>query len=124
MECEKACTKKHQEDNRAYWQELNKRAYKNWTPEYRAKRLLQSNLRHERLRGVQWDRELTELVTIEAHDKRLRLNKITNYEWHVDHIIPLNGKYVSGLHTWNNLQVIPKILNFRKSNKEMINRHI
>jgi hypothetical protein len=35
----------------------------------------------------------------------------------VDHIIPLQGKKVSGLHHEDNLQVIPKSLNRSKGNK-------
>lgn len=34
----------------------------------------------------------------------------------VDHIIPLRGKFVSGLHIENNLQLIPSSLNSSKGN--------
>jgi hypothetical protein len=43
--------------------------------------------------------------------------KMTGIEWHVDHIIPLQGKNVSGLHTPYNLQVIPASWNTAKGNK-------
>ena len=41
-------------------------------------------------------------------------------DFHVDHIIPLNGKNVSGLHTVNNLQYLSATDNLRKHNKFII----
>lgn len=64
-----------------------------------------------------WDKELTEFLSEEAHHLRGLRDAATNIKWNVDHIVPLQGTKVSGLHVWNNLQVIPKRLNVQKLNR-------
>lgn len=44
-----------------------------------------------------------------------RRTKIDGKEWHVDHVIPLQGKNVSGLHVYDNLQVLPGVENLKKN---------
>lgn len=59
-----------------------------------------------------------DLAAIRAfYDEATRLTKLTGEQHHVDHIIPLQGKLVSGLHVESNLQVIPWLKNIVKRNK-------
>jgi hypothetical protein len=46
-----------------------------------------------------------------------KLSLSTGVKHNVDHVIPLRGKKVSGLHVENNLQVIPERENKSKANK-------
>jgi len=59
-----------------------------------------------------------DLIAIECkYSVCAMLNKYGVEKWEVDHIVPLQGASVSGLHTPSNLRVIPKVLNRAKGNR-------
>jgi uncharacterized Zn finger protein (UPF0148 family) len=45
------------------------------------------------------------------------LSLVSGEEWRVDHVVPLKGAHVCGLHTPHNLRVVPASINRRKHNK-------
>lgn len=53
----------------------------------------------------------------QAYELAALRTKMLGITFEVDHILPLQGKLVSGLHTPTNLQVIPALLNRQKTNR-------
>ena len=66
-------------------------------------------------RVPKWDPDAH--LIIAKYQLAAMLTKASGTPHHVDHIIPLQGKKVSGLHVFSNLRVIPGSDNVKKSNK-------
>lgn len=68
-------------------------------------------------RTPKWLSEDDKWMIEEIYDLASIRTKMFGFLWHVDHVVPIRGKTVSGLHVPENLQVIPWIENVKKSNK-------
>lgn len=81
-----------------------------------ALRTLQYRLaRDKRTPGWLSESDKAEIEAVYA--ERERLEAITGIALHVDHIVPLRGETVSGLHVPWNLQIIPAAANLSKGNR-------
>jgi len=105
------------------WQQSNKdkkaKNYKNWQIQNRAKVNTYNSARRalEIQATPKWLTKIQE-STIEAFYWLAKLQEeLTDTKYHVDHIIPLKGKTVCGLHVPWNLQVLSAKDNLSKSNK-------
>jgi hypothetical protein len=106
----------HRNKNNLEFQEKNRLKTKEWALKYPEKVLEQSARKRatKLLRMPAWSNK-EELKTI--YKIAQRKSNIEGRKYHVDHIIPLRGKLVSGLHIPSNLQVILESENLAKSNQ-------
>jgi len=70
-----------------------------------------------KLRTPAWLSEDDLWLVKEAYKLAAHRTELFGFQWDVDHIVPLQGKTVSGMHVPWNLQVIPARDNIRKKNK-------
>ena len=138
--------KKYQAENKEYYRERNAKYYaenkeyfKEWAKKYReehGERLNQydrewSKNNPEKRNALSAKRRAVKLQRTPAWTETCKWQKFwlkehyrtakvleekTGVKYHVDHIIPLQGELVSGLHIAENLQVIPAVENLSKSN--------
>ena len=142
--CAGNVVKKHREDNRDRYKELERKRYAQ-NPERRIQSVLKSQDKNRetfnsyrrsynklnRAKVTSWDKakrlrreNRVPVWLTDKHKKEIQdyywlaqdLKKVTGEDYHVDHIVPLNGKNISGLHVPWNLQVLPSDINMRKSN--------
>jgi hypothetical protein len=110
---------KHRERTREYYR-ANKQLRKEYNQAYRI-----TNPEIYAAHGVKRrTRELNALANWADHEEINIIYAQCPAGYHVDHIIPLQGKLVSGLHVENNLQYLPASENMSKSNKFDIDSYV
>lgn len=123
----KAAKKKYVEKNKEVckeridaWMEQNKERMKQLRRDWRLK-----NMHKERAyvrkrqaaklqRTPNWLTKDDNWLMEEAYALAVLRSKMFGFQWDVDHILPLQGHTVSGLHVPWNLQVIPAVINSSK----------
>jgi 5-methylcytosine-specific restriction endonuclease McrA len=68
-------------------------------------------------RTPKWLDDVQRQQIAEMYECAKELSVMTGESWEVDHIVPMQGECVSGLHVPWNLQLMPKSLNSAKKNK-------
>ena len=116
-ECKKCCTQRRRE---YYAANPEKQKIKNRIAYEKNKRYYidKGYLYNKRRRGAMppWLNEDHKFMLEEIYELRDLRTQATGVVHHVDHIVPLRGAEVCGLHVPWNLQVIPASANIRKGN--------
>jgi hypothetical protein len=107
-------SKNREKDNLYYakWR-LNNKGHKNALTRQRQAAKLQ--------RTPAWLSDFDKLKIQCIYSIAAMLTRTNKEPWHVDHVIPLQGVFVSGLHVPTNLQVMRGVENISKKNKFEVN---
>ena len=121
----KACNKKYQ--TKEIWTRANRKQGHMSMEERKALPKIPKSVRTARRRAKlknaynkAWLSEFNLFAIDEMYALSQRRTEVTNIEHHVDHVVPLQGDTVTGLHVPWNLQVITASENYRKNNKWLI----
>ena len=106
----------------ASWKNKNKEELKKYKKEYAAKKQFKlTSLQRKRhasklQRTPAWLTPFDNLYIECLYSLAAMRSKHSGEKWHVDHVIPLQGKTVSGFHVPSNLRVVPAAYNLSKHN--------
>lgn len=110
--------KKYQEEYRKVNKELIKIRISNWQKNNKGKMNAKTARRRaKKLKASPNWGELNDFIIQEAYSLAILRTNLIGLQYEVDHIIPLQNKYICGLHVGINLQVITSIENKIKCNK-------
>lgn len=113
-ECHKAQVRKNWLENKDTYRKRMQRHYQENKEAYKAKKIRYYNKQSKATPTWLSEEQINQMK--EKYWLAKDLKAVTGEEYHVDHIIPINGENVSGLHVPWNLQVLPSDINLSKSN--------
>ena len=100
---------------REYQRVHSKKHYRNHKSESHAKAKERKARQRDRIPA--WFGEFDRFVFEEAYSLLPVRKAATGIDWHVDHMLPMRSRKVSGLHVGVNAAVIPAELNLKKGNR-------
>lgn len=116
------CKQCHRDDNSLY-QKVNAKAVNEKNRKWQRAHQSLMNANQAKRRAIEihamplWLSRADQQIIKDIYKTCKTLTKSTGIEYHVDHIIPLQGENVCGLHVPWNLQILTKNENLKKSNK-------